>query len=299
MTPPDVTRTWTPTCPVELRAVLRPLLRGPGDPCLRVDATGAWLAANTPAGPGSLHLVVRSGAVEARAWGAGADWLAASVPGLLGGADDDTGFVAHHPVVAEVRRRAPGLRLGATGRVWDVLLAAIIEQKVTGTEAHRTWRALATRFGTPTEGGLRTPPAPEAVLAIQDWEWHRAGLDGARRRAVVAAAQVAGRLERAAELKGVEGRSLLRRVPGVGVWTAAETAQRAWGDADAVSVGDFHIPHIVGHALVGRRLDDRGMLEALAPYAGHRQRAVRHIVAAGLGKPRFGPRLAPRDFRAI
>jgi len=124
-------------------------------------------------------------------------------------------------------------------------------------------------------------------------------VDGARRRAIIAAAQVAGRLERAAELKGVEGRLLLRRVPGIGVWTAAEVAQRAWGDPDAVSVGDFHVPDLVGHALLGHKLDDAGMLEVLAPYAGHRHRAVRHILSAGLGKPRYGPRFSPRDFRHL
>ncbi|OLR90435.1 DNA-3-methyladenine glycosylase family protein [Actinokineospora bangkokensis] len=299
MTVAAPTRTWTPAHPLDVQAVLRPLRRGPGDPALRLAADGAWLAANTPAGPGSLHLAVRAGRVEATAWGAGADHLLDSAPGLLGAHDDDTGFTAHHPVVAEVRRRKPGLRLGATGRVWDVLLAAILEQKVTGTEAHRTWAALARRFGTPVHGDLHAPPTPEAVLGIADWQWHKAGLDGARRRALIAAAQVAGRLERAVELRGVEGRLLLRRVPGIGVWTAAEVAQRAWGDPDAVSVGDFHIPHVVGYALVGKRLDDRGMLEVLAPYAGQRQRAVRYVEAAGLGKPRYGPRLSPKDFRAI
>ncbi|WP_052021014.1 DNA-3-methyladenine glycosylase family protein [Actinokineospora spheciospongiae] len=293
------TRRWAPERAVDVAALLRPLRRGPGDPCLRLGPDGAWLAANTATGPGSLHLAVSAGEVTASAWGPGADPLLASVPALLGAEDDDSGFVAHHPLVAEVRRRKPTLRLGATGRVWDVLLAAVLEQKVTGTEAHRSWRDLAQRFGTRLPGPVCAPPTPTAVLGITDWQWHKAGVDGARRRAVIAAAQVACRLERAAELKGVEGRLLLRRVPGIGVWTAAEVAQRAWGDPDAVSVGDFHVPGLVGHALLGRKLDDAGMLEVLAPYAGHRHRAVRHILSAGLGKPRYGPRFSPRDFRHL
>jgi hypothetical protein len=53
----------------------------------------------------------------------------------------------------------------------------------------------------------------------------------------------------------------------------------------------------VGYALLGRKVDDEGMLEVLAPYAPHRQRVVRYIEAGGPGKPRFGPRLAPKDYR--
>jgi 3-methyladenine DNA glycosylase/8-oxoguanine DNA glycosylase len=197
----------------------------------------------------------------------------------------------------------PGLRLGATGRVWDVLLAAVLEQKVTGTEAHRSWRELCRRFGDPAPGpapdGMRVPPTPTQLRAVPDWEWHRAGVDNARGRALRASATVAHRLERACELGGTAGRELLRRVPGIGVWTAAEVAQRAWGDPDAVSVGDFHIPSVVGWALLGHELDDAGMLEVLAPYVPQRHRAVRYIEASGFRRPRFGPRFSPRDYRAM
>jgi 3-methyladenine DNA glycosylase/8-oxoguanine DNA glycosylase len=122
-------------------------------------------------------------------------------------------------------------------------------------------------------------------------------VDGARRRALYAAAQVAQALERSVALKGVAGRDLLRRVHGIGVWTAAEVAQRAWGDPDAVSFGDLHLPHIVGTALVGHRLDDDGMAEVLAPYAPQRHRAVRYIEASGVRVQRFAPRFSPRDYR--
>jgi 3-methyladenine DNA glycosylase/8-oxoguanine DNA glycosylase len=88
-------------------------------------------------------------------------------------------------------------------------------------------------------------------------------------------------------------------VPGVGAWTAAEVAQRALGDADAVSVGDLHIPRLVGWALLGRPLDDDGMLRLLAPYAPHRHRVVRLVELSGARKPRFAPRFAPREIRAL
>ena len=294
---------WSPGFPLDVRALLAPLRRGRGDPTMAVDGAGVlWRAGTTPDGPATLALR-RNGDVHARAWGPGAGWVLDRVPALLGASDDSAGFEAHHRLVTEARRRMSGLRLGATGRVWDVLLAAVLEQKVTGIEAHRSWRELCSRFGEPAPGpapvGLRVPPTPAAVRAVPDWEWHRAGVDFSRRRALLAAAAVAHRLESAAILRGEAGRALLRRVPGIGVWTAAEVAQRAWGDPDAVSVGDFHIPALVGWALVGRPLDDDGMLEVLAPYALHRHRAVRYIEASGFRRPRFGPRYSPRDYRAM
>jgi 3-methyladenine DNA glycosylase/8-oxoguanine DNA glycosylase len=296
---------WAPTFQLDVGALLGPLGRGPGDPTYRADPSGVrWLAGNTPAGPATIALRRDGGgAINGTAWGLGAERLIAGLPALLGADDDDTDFVAHHPLIADTRRRLPGLRLGATGRVWDVLIGAVLEQKVTGIEAHRSWRELARRFGSaapgPAPAGMRTPPSPAQLLAITDWEWHRAGVDGARRRALIAAAQVANRLERAVELRGVAGRNLLRLIPGIGIWTAAEVAQRAWGDPDAVSVGDLHIPSTVGYALTGHSLDDAGMLEVLAPYAPQRQRAVRYIEASGFRRPRFGPRYSPRQYRAM
>lgn len=299
---PVVGRSWAPGYPLDLRGVLAPLRRGRGDPTMRVDAEGTvWRASSTPDGPATLALSRDGGTVLATAWGPGASRVLDGVPALLGADDDAGGFVPHHRVIEQIRHRMPGLRLGATRRVWDVLVPAVLEQKVTGPEARRSWRELCLRFGEPAPGpgGLRVPPTPAAVRAIPDWEWHRAGVDRSRRRALLAAATVAHRLEGAVVLGGAAGRELLRKVPGIGVWTAAEVAQRAWADADAVSVGDFHIPSVVGYALLGRPLDDEGMLAVLAPYAPQRHRAVRYLEAAGFRRPRFGPRYSPRDYRAL
>ena len=142
-------RAWRPPFQLDLPSALGPLRRGRFDPAFRRDADGThWLAANTPPGHGTLMLRrAADGEVRASAWGPAADWLLDRLPALLGADDEDAGFVAHHPIVATTRRRLPLLRLGATGRVWDVLVGAILEQKVTGTEAHRSWRDLAMRFG--------------------------------------------------------------------------------------------------------------------------------------------------------
>jgi 3-methyladenine DNA glycosylase/8-oxoguanine DNA glycosylase len=111
---------------------------------------------------------------------------------------------------------------------------------------------------------------------------------------VVGAARVAGRLEQCAGLSLAAAHSRLRSLPGIGVWTAAEVAQRALGDADAVSFGDYHVAKDIGWALTGRPVDDAGLAELLEPYAGHRYRVQHLLGLAGHRRPRRGPRMPPR-----
>jgi 3-methyladenine DNA glycosylase/8-oxoguanine DNA glycosylase len=226
------------------------------------------------------------------------------VPALLGAHDDWSGLdLSEQPRLREVLRRRPGVRLPATGLVLDSLVPAILEQRVTGTEAYRGWRLLLRRFGTPAPGPqpqLRVPPPARVLLDVPTWDWHLFGVDGNRQRAVRAAASVASRLEESASMEPAAARARLRLLPGIGEWTAAETMQRVTGDPDAVSVGDFHLADFVVHFFTGRaRGTDEAMLELLEPWAGQRQRIVRLIGLAGAGKPKFGPRFAPTDIRRI
>lgn len=296
-------RRWRAGFTPDVLGTFGPLRRGVGDPCWRVADGGLWWVSTTPAGPATLRVSLEAGVVVGRAWGPGADDVLGRLPALLGDEDDDTGFTAHHPLVARARRRCPGPRLGATLRGWDVVVAAVLEQKVTGREAWRSWRELCRRFGEPAPGPVPepmwAPPSPEALRRLSDARWHQAGVDGGRRRALIACANAPAAVERAVGLRGVAGRELLCRIPGVGVWTAAETAQRAWGDADAVSVGDFHLSAVIGHNLVGHPVDDETMMRELAPYAPQRHRAVCYVLRAGTRPPRRGPRFEGRDYRAL
>ncbi len=299
-----VRATYAPAHPVDVRLVLAPLQRGGGDPSLRWDGSGVWRATRTPAGPATLHLV--SGRdVRATAWGPGAEWAIEQMPELLGGRDDWSGLdVRAHPALAGARRRAPGLRLTRTARVLEALVPAVLEQKVTGMEAWRGWRRLLTRFGEPAPGpapaGMRVAPSAETWRRIPSWEWHRAGVGPQRAETIVRCARVAESLERAAgaEREPAEAHAALTSIAGVGRWTAAETLARAHGDPDAVSVGDYNLPRLVGWALAGRPVDDDGMLELLEPWRGQRQRVVRLVELSGTAPARHGPRAPVRDHRA-
>jgi 3-methyladenine DNA glycosylase/8-oxoguanine DNA glycosylase len=146
---------------------------------------------------------------------------------------------------------------------------------------------------------MRVIPPASTWSRIPSWDWHRAGVEGVRARTIITAADAATRLEQVLELDPAEADRRLRSLPGIGPWTSAEVRQRATGDADAVSVGDYHLPRAVGWTLAGRITDDAGMLELLAPYAGHRYRVARLIELGGRLPPRRGPRMPVRDYRAF
>jgi 3-methyladenine DNA glycosylase/8-oxoguanine DNA glycosylase len=272
--------------------------RGSGDPTYRAGADGSVRRAfRTPVGPVTLEVrpLDRDGVVRARAWGEGADWALDRLPAMLGADDDPSGFeppaALHH-----AWRRLQHLRLGRTGLVWESLVPTVIEQKVTGQEAFAAFRRLVRRFGEPAPGpfDLMLQPTPEQVRAVPSWEWLRLPVDGGRSRPLLTAARVADALQRGGEQGPEELDRRLRTLPGIGIWTSAEVRYRALGDADAVSFGDYHIAKNVGWALVGHEVDDDGMAELLEPYRPHRHRVQWLVEASGAGRPRRGPRMAPR-----
>jgi 3-methyladenine DNA glycosylase/8-oxoguanine DNA glycosylase len=309
-------RIWNPGGPLDLRATLGGIGHGGSDPSLRAGRDAQiWWATWTPEGPGTLHLSrdpsasdPRS-AVVALAWGAGASWLLDGVPELLGSRDDRAGFdAAAHPVVHDLDRRFPGLRVPRTRRVFEAALSAVLSQKVTGREASASWQTLIRRYGTlapgPVPRGLTVPPEPAAWRRLAPHDLMAAGVTPHRVRTVQAVASVAESFERTL----CDGRDFtkvdraLQSVPGVGPWTSAEIRQRAHGDADAVSIGDFHVANDVCWALsgqTGRRGDDVEMLRILQPWNGHRYRVQRLLEVGHVSAPRRGPRYSPPDHRRL
>jgi 3-methyladenine DNA glycosylase/8-oxoguanine DNA glycosylase len=296
---------YRPGHPLDLARAVLAQRHGPGDPTMLVSGGVIWRASRTPAGVATLALREGPGGiVHGAAWGPGAEWALAQLPALCG-ADDDAGDFdcSRHPLLGEVHRRHPGLRIGRTDLLFDALASAIMEQKVTAIQAFAAWRRIVTWHGErapgPTPRPLFAPPDVDGWRRIPSWAWHRAGLEPPQSRTIVEAAGRAGSLARvlSATADGPARDAVLTSLRGIGVWTSAETRIRAYGDPDAVSVGDYHLAHHVGYALTGHRVDDDGMLELLAPWAGQRQRVIRLIYASGVIEPRRGPRVHPEDHR--
>jgi 3-methyladenine DNA glycosylase/8-oxoguanine DNA glycosylase len=303
---------------LDLRMVLGVHQRGRGDPAMRFEVSGScWRASRTPDGPVTL-LVERApdgASVRVRAWGPGSAWALAQAPALLGLDDADRDITPAHPAVAAAQRAVGDVRIGRTARVIEALVPAILEQKVTGEEARRAYRGLIARWGEPAPGpsglvsasgasGLRLLPSPEVIARLPYHALHPIGLERRRATLLAAVCRDADRLEALGALAAGPGAppearaaayAALVAYPGIGPWTAAEVGLRAFGDPDAVSVGDFHVPNMVAWALAREpRGTDERMLELLEPYRGQRGRVVRLLELAGIEAPKHGPRLAPR-----
>lgn len=298
---------------------------------------GAWLAfrqesrqqagGSGPAGGADVPTLLRldqldASRVRARAWtaatdddGAVAATAVAEAATLLGAADDwtacerllDARGDEQSAALARVRRRHPGVRLPATGRLVEQLVTVVLEQKVTHDEARRSWRELLRAVGdrppSPAPRGMLLPPTPTQLRGIPSWTWHRLGVQPPLAATIQRVAERASALRRLGAVgpadvdAAAELADRLTALRGIGAWTAAETLQRSHGAADLVAVGDYHLAHRVGEALTGQRTDDAGMLALLEPWRGHRQRVVRLIGLSGFQHQRRGPMLAPEDHR--
>src|SRR5262249_12789182 len=152
------------------------------------------------------------------------------------------------------------------------LVPAIIGQKVSGKEAHHGYVRLLRRLSEPAPGprpGLLLPPDPEVIAATPYWAMHPFGIEQKRADTLRRAPAQGAALERCPDAASCTAR--LVSIAGIGPWTAAEVTRAAYGDPDAVSVGDYNIKNNVAFALTGApRGTDEHMLELLAPFAPHR-----------------------------
>jgi 3-methyladenine DNA glycosylase/8-oxoguanine DNA glycosylase len=299
MPEPDASGFVALSAPIDLALTMGPIAHGRGDPTIRFGADGIWRATRTPDGAATVRVRAVEGGVDVAAWGPGALRAVQDAPDLVGANDDPSGLVPQHRLIGELAHRFPGLRLPRTNRPFEALLPAICEQKVAGVEARAAFRGIIARHGEPAPGpgGLRLAPAPAALAALPYFAFHRFGLERRRADLIRHGAQLASRIEAATPADAYAG---LGAVPGIGPWTLAEVGRIAFGDPDAISVGDYHLPNLVAWALAREpRADDARMLELLEPYRGQRGRVQRLLEASGLGAPRYGPRMAPQRIAGI
>lgn len=316
---PSAQRVWEPGVPIDLARTLGGLRRGRADPCMTIGPGGVWRATRTPEGPATTHITAdrtggRTGGVRVRAWGPGASWAVSTLPALVGADDpaDEFATVELDPVVGDLRRRHPGIRMCRSQAVFEALMPSIIEQKVVGLDARDAYAALVRRIGEPAPEApgaparLMVPPDPATVAATPSYVFHQCNIERKRADTIRGAALYAHRLEETLTMPVADFYRRITALPGVGPWTAAEVAAVALGDADAVSVGDYHLPNFVAWALAGEaRADDARMLELLEPYRPHRGRVVKLLIAGikspgGRGAPpKFGPRMPRQSIASI
>ena len=277
-----------------LRRVLAHYRFGSADPTTQLDHGQFWRATFTPDGPGTVHLDWRDGHLRQSGFGDGADWLLAHVPALTGALDTGHTFTTGHPRILEAQRISPAVTFGASFTLYHDLLPVVLGQRITAGEAIRQWHQLVRLLGEPAPGPhptLRLPPSAADLAGRPAWWFHPLGIETKRARALSEVARHSVHLHKWAELTPHDAAFRLRLLPGIGQWTVGSVMATAFGDPDAIAVGDYHLKNAVVHALTGRaRGSDEEMLELLEPYAGQRGRAVRLLLALGQRPPKFGPR---------
>lgn len=280
---------------LDLRATLSPITF----PWGRWTPDGWVRPLRSPAGPVTLRVRRDHDGVHGAAWGPGAEWILARLEDWTGLADRPESFHTDHPQIADLHRRRLGVRFARTSLVFEAAMVAVLAQKVTGKEAAAGLRGLMRRYSEPAPGpfdGLRLSPDPEQIAVAPYYDLHDLGIERRRADTLRGLAARAVRLDRLAEVDSAEADAYLRRFPGVGAWTVAETVAASHGDPDALSVGDFHLKHLVAWHLTGQpRGTDSQMVELLEPFRPHRGRVIRLLEASGR-YPAYGPRQPLRSF---
>ncbi len=271
-------------------------------PTMRIEGRRVWRAARTPEGPVTLRLEHANGTVAATAWGPGASWALEHAPGLIGAEDDLSAFEPRDDVMAQLWKEHRSVRLTRALDVVRTLIAAVLEQKVVGLEARRAWRRMTSEVSEPAPGevGLLLPPDPSVVAELPYYRFHPWGVERRRAEVIRAVCARAASLEALADVPFDEARRRLEAMPGIGPWTTAEVMRLSFGDPDAVSVGDYHLPDIVAWALAGEpRGTDERMLELLEPYRGQRARVQVLLERSHISPPAYGPRMEARSIERL
>jgi 3-methyladenine DNA glycosylase/8-oxoguanine DNA glycosylase len=261
------------------------------------DGESWWWSTETAAGTGTIRISTAGPAsVVASSWGDGSEILLDRLPHLVG--LHDTGFATTPPAIRDLVGHSRGLRIGSNRAMYETVATTVVGQLVTTKEAKASLRRLVETIGRTAPGprrGKHAFPGSPTIASLSYQELHRFGFERKRASTLIEVARRAARLEEALTMDIPSANERLLAVRGVGVWTAGNAMGQAYGDTDAVPIGDFHLPNSVAWALAGEdRADDERMLELLEPYRPHRRRVILMIKYAGISAPKYGPKSAVR-----
>ena len=236
-----------------------------------------WRTTRTPEGPVTFRAEVVERAVV-QAWGPGAEYALEHIGTWLGFDDDPDALEPKDDVVARAKRRHPGLRLGRGRPIFEVLVPIIIGQRVTTAEASDSWRHLVFSHGEQAPGPCRlfVPPPVEAFKRISLPGYHRFGIEGSRAKVILEACHHARFVEAVTTLPPNEAVRQLRKLPGIGPWTADCYLLFALRRCDRFPAGDLALQE--GYRIL-YQLNSRPDAAQLAQWASrwqpHRAAAAR------------------------
>jgi 3-methyladenine DNA glycosylase/8-oxoguanine DNA glycosylase len=211
--------------------------------------------------------------IESEVVGPGAAWTEAFLERMWDFPPQELPASCQHAGLRFLARDLAGLRVGPVPWAMEVAVAYVLQQRVRFVEAARSYVELVKRHGLPAPGPLplRLPLSSQQWRQLGVDRMQQAGIDPKRARTLLRVCQLS--LDFTAEqLAGLRG---------IGPWTEQSVRGLAFGDPDAVPLGDVHLPRVVGAYLApGQFTDDALMVELLEPYRGLRFRVIQWIMAA-------------------
>lgn len=158
---------------------------------------------------------------------------------------------AADPTLGPLVTRRPGLRLPGCTDGFELAVRAVLGQQVTVAAATTISGRLADALGEPFDGppGLhRLPVTPAALAAADTDEISRLGMPRSRARTLVllANAATAGDVDLAATADVSPAIAALKRIRGIGDWTAQYVAMRAFHWPDAWPATDLALVRALG-----------------------------------------------------
>jgi AraC family transcriptional regulator of adaptative response / DNA-3-methyladenine glycosylase II len=183
------------------------------------------------------------------------------------------------PALAPAILKDPGVRVPHSVDGFEVAVRAIVGQQISVAGARKILARLARAAGPAPEGAEPAPegevrPAPEGEVgsapegelrpfpeaaAVADAPDTAFGMPAARRATIRAVAQAvaAGELVLDGGADRADTEAALRRIPGIGDWTARYIALRALGDPDVFLAGDLGVRR--GAGLLGLPEDAKAL----------------------------------------
>lgn len=289
---PRSARRFTLDRPYDLGRTLTLGDLGRANPTLRRPSADELMRAQwTPEGPASVRVRVLAGEVEAEAWGPGHTWVLDQLAAHLGLDDHPPPFLDK---LGRVQRQLPGVRLGRTLDVFELLVSTVIRQRVAWRDAVATQLAMLRAHAEPAPGPfeLRLPLSAAQWCGLTTADLAGFGLERKRAKTALGLAARADRIRGWRTLPSEQFAARIEAFPGVGPWTRAMVQGHGLGDPDAVPLGDYDLPSMVSWFFADEpRADDARMLELLEPHTGQRFRAIHLLWAAGVHAPRRGPKI--------
>lgn len=291
---------FTVPTPYHLGHTLAGLKLGSRDPSMRMGAGNVQMCFSTPDGPVSVG-AEQNTELHVACMGPGASWVEPRLAGLFGLLDDASTFRPRGKL-QRLARQKPGAYLPRFPVIFPGLMQIVLRQLVSYQDAFRNWRAMVERYGLKAPGtfGLLLPPTVERLRKMSYADLMVCGVLPRQARLILRLAHCADRLEKAAMTGPAVLTRELRTIPGIGDWTISNLLGTVMGQADAVIIGDYSLPHTVIYFFTGaHRGDDQQMLQLLAPYAGHRFRVINMLMQSLIRAPRHGPRRASSRSRLL